>query len=150
MKLELIQGRKAEERGFEVIDVTTVAAKMSAAVPGWRVQLTQQVWEQYVEMPEDCRSGEGVGSRLWDLCANLWIELRFAKHPTNWVLGGFDFGIGKLRWHIDSSTPRPERWQFPAVVRLDVAAVIARNGSPALLVFSPRDHYDHAAACEVE
>ena len=148
MKLELIKGKRVEERGFELIDVTAVAAKLPAAVPGWRVQLTQQVWERYVEEPADCRSGDSVGSRLYDLCVNLWIGLRFAQHPTDWVLGGFDFGIGNLHWHIDGSTPRPERWQFPAIVRLDVAAVIARNGSPALLVFSPRDHFDHAAARE--
>ena len=146
MKLELIEGRKAEVMGFELIDVTAVAAHMVSAIPGWRVRLTRQVWDRYVEVPADGGSGDSVGSRLGDLCVNLWIGLRFAKHPADWVLGGFDFPIGKLRWDVDGSAPRPERWRFPVAVRLDVAAVIAPDGSPLLVVFSARDHFDHEAA----
>lgn len=153
MKIELASERIEEKKGFEVIDVTTFAARICLAIPGWRVQLTRQVWDEYVGVPGDCRPGDSVRLRLSDLCVNLWIALLSAKHPADWALGGFDLGIGVLRWHIDSSTPRPERRQFPVEVRLEVAAIIARNGSPALLVFSARDHFDrrdYAAAREVK
>lgn len=145
-KLTVIEGRKAEVTGFDLIDVTGVASGMANAIPGWWVRLTRPVWDRYVEVPANGGTGDDTGSRLWDLCSNLWTGLRFARHPADWVLGGFDFAIGKLHSDVDSSTPRPERWRFPVAVRLDVAAVIAPDGSPLLVVFSARDHFDHEAA----
>jgi hypothetical protein len=146
MKLELIQGMKGEKERLEVVDVTAVAEKMSMAVPGWRVQLTQQVWDRYVGEETDCQSGDSTGSRLRDLCCYLWVGLRFAEHPAGWVLGGFDIPIGELFRDVDTLSERPGPWRLPVEVRLTVISVIARNGSPALLVLQPHDHFDYGLA----
>jgi hypothetical protein len=122
---------------IELIDVTEQAERQAIRVPGWRVQVTRQVWERYVAVPRGVR-GASEG-RLWDLLAFLWDGLRRAQLPANRLVAGFGFPVGFAQSDLDGPRSAPARKRMPDAARLEAIAAFAPNGAPCLVVLSLED-----------
>ncbi len=120
----------------ELIDVTEQADRQATRVPGWRVQITRQVWERYVVVPRAAR-GTSEAGRLWDLLAFLWDGLKRAQLPANRLVAGFGFPVGFA--HSDLDVPTTARKRLPVAARLEAVAAFTPDGAPCLIVLSLED-----------
>lgn len=135
---------------LELVDVTDEASETRTRPEGWRVKMTRQVWERYVGNPEDCGPDDSVGHRLADICAILWVAIQTSERPTDWVLGGVEFGICTMRRSVRTARGIVGEFLQPSVtVTLTAIAIIDTDGSPALLILAPHDHCNWKAARRV-
>lgn len=122
----------------ELIDVTEQADRQTTRVPGWRVQVTRQVWERYVVVPKAVRGASEAG-RLWDLLAFLWDGLKRAQLPANRLVAGFGFPVGFAHSDLDAPAATAARKRLPDAARLEAVAAFAPDGAPCLIVLSLED-----------
>ena len=77
----------------QLIDVPEDARKQAIGISGWRVTVSQSVWERCVTVPKGVE-GQTEGGRLHDLLAFLGYHLRQAVVPRHvGISAGFGFCV---------------------------------------------------------
>ena len=121
---------------FEMIEVKENVRDEAADVLGWRVSVSQRVWDRCVKLPKGAK-GQTEGGRLHDLLAHLRFNLKEMAAPRqNRISAGFGFPVNVMN-------DDRERRKFPdglvcpgEEVLLEVFGSFDRDGTPLLVVLA--------------
>jgi hypothetical protein len=116
---------------LELIDVTESAKEVPGHVPGWRVAVSRQAWDQCVRSAVADRENEV--SRIADLLYFFWGALQNTPNRSG-LVAGFGFEVGHFVCDLEYSPPRPGPRRD--TVLLAALACIGRSGAPQLVVLS--------------
>lgn len=121
---------------FEIIEVNGNARKEATNVLGWRVSVSQRVWEHCVAVPKEVE-GQTEGGRLHDLLAFLRFNLKQMAVPRQaGISAGFGFSVNVVNDNRKRSE-YPDGLKCPGEdVPLAVFASFAEDGAPHLVVLT--------------
>ena len=112
----------------KLLDVTENARKDPTHVPGWRIAVTQRVWDRCVAEPNG-GTKEDEEERLLRLLTFMWHGFTEVNYPKFGLVAGFGFDTGY-------SYPNPKD---PPPARLAAVAGIDPGGAPQIVVLLPKE-----------
>lgn len=123
------------ELDVDLIDVTEEASRVVPRPEGWRVGVSQQVWDRWVARPNRATGEKDEEDRLINLLCFLWQGLSRAK-------GWSDTWCGYGFWVVEAVNDQPAEAlalsklrAFPSTY-LTAVAMIDPGGFPCLGVFT--------------
>lgn len=121
---------------FEMIAVQGNTRKEATDVLGWRVEVSQRVWERCVAVPKGVE-GQTEGGRLHDLLSFLRFTLRQMAAPRqDGISAGFGFCVNVVNDNRKRSE-YPDGLECPGeAVPLAVFASFCEDGGPRLVVLA--------------
>jgi hypothetical protein len=123
---------------IDAIDLSARTDNHEQRLPGWGVAISRKVWERCVAVP----AGFGEVSeeeRIGDLLGALWTAARRRTvFDPEWH-GGFPFTTEVHRTEAGHQTLARRLWKYRPAVQLHALSSLDPNGSPYLLVLTPRE-----------
>lgn len=117
-------------------EVATEKRKEGTEVLGWRVSVSQRVWDRCVAVPRGAE-GQSEGGRLHDLLAFLGFNLRQLAAPRReQISAGFGFCVNVVNDHRRRSD-YPDGFECPGdEVPIAAFASFDEDGHPLLVVLA--------------
>ena len=112
----------------KLIDVSENARKDPRHLPGWRIAVSQRVWNQCVARPKG-GTKEDEKERLLNLLEFMWNGFKREHYPRFGLVTGFGFDTGYCY-------ARPKD---PPSARLTAVASIDPDGAPQIVVLLSKE-----------
>jgi hypothetical protein len=102
-----------------------------------RVALSQNVWEQFIAIPDGVR-GQCEGCRMWDLLCFLHAAIRFPRHPRQ-IANHVRFRASVVNDNREFGEEMKDEDYRPTDFWLVAHAAVDGAGSPCLVVTLPHE-----------
>lgn len=123
---------------IDTIDISAHTHDREHRIHGWGVSISQKAWDRCIAVPKgygDVSEEERIG----DLLDALWASARrcMALEPE-WS-GGFRFTTEVHRAKTGRQPLVRRLWKYRPALQLHALASLDPNGSPQLLVITPKE-----------
>lgn len=123
---------------IDVIDVSAHADNRDERFRGWGVSVSRKVWEKCVAVPKEY-GDVSEEERIGDLLDALWAATRRqVTYEPEWH-GGVPFTTEVHRTEAGRQPLARRLWRYRPAVQLHALPSLAPDGSPKMLVITPRE-----------